>query len=191
MGKLKAFEETQKHIDEEDMPQSSTPIVEVKKEKSEKSLAFKALKIQERDSSDDEESALLSASIKRFVKFNKRTTGNVYGTKSNSKNKEEGSVPRCFKCNSKKHMKAYCPILAKEAEKGKEVKKYKENDAGMFATWGESDAEMLSSDEEDNGFRMVFASWQIPMRYTLHTLLLNLKMMNMLLYARMLILNMF
>ena len=50
-------------------------------------------------------------------------------------------------------MKAYCPILAKEAEKGKEVKKYKEKDAGMCATWGESDAEMLSSDEEDNGFK--------------------------------------
>ena len=80
----------QKQLDEDDEPQTSTPIVEVKKEKSEKSLAFKALKIQDESSSDDEESALLSASIKRFVKFNKRNTGNIYGTKSNSKNKEEG-----------------------------------------------------------------------------------------------------
>ena len=153
MGKLKAFEETQQHHEEEDALQVPIPAVEVKKEKSEKSLAFKALKIQEENASEDEESALLSASIKKFIKFNKKGTGNIYGATSNSKGKEKDTVPRCFKCNSKKHMKAYCPVLAKEAEKREDVKKHKDKDASMFATWGESDAEMLSSDEEDNGFK--------------------------------------
>ena len=37
--------------------------------------------------------------------------------------------------------------------KGKEVAKTKDRDAGMVATWGESDAEMLSSDEEDDDFK--------------------------------------
>ena len=45
MGKLMAFEETQRHIEEEDSPQSSIPLVDVKKEKQDKakSLAFKAI----------------------------------------------------------------------------------------------------------------------------------------------------
>ena len=151
MGKLKAFEETQQHHEEEEALQAPIPIAVVKKENTEKSLAFKALKGQEEDASEDEDSALLSASIKRFMKFNKKGTGNIYGATSNPKGNDKDHVPRCFKCNSKKHMKAYCPVLAKEAEMRENVKK--PNASAGIATWGESDAEMLSSDEEDDGFK--------------------------------------
>ena len=71
------------------------------------------------------------------MKFIKRKTGNIWGSKRNN----EESVPRCFKCNSKKHLKADCPMLKKEARKGKEVGKGKNKDAGMIATWGQSDTE--------------------------------------------------
>ena len=83
---------TQQHHEEEDDIQMPIPAVEVKKEKSEKSLAFKALKIQEESANDDEESALLSTSIKKFMKFNKRGTGNIYGATSNPKGKEKETV---------------------------------------------------------------------------------------------------
>ena len=59
MGKLKAFEETQQHHEEEEALQAPIPTAVVKKENTEKSLAFKALKGQEEDASEDEDSALL------------------------------------------------------------------------------------------------------------------------------------
>ena len=55
MGKLKAFEEQEKQLNEGDVPQASTPTAIVKQEKG-KSLAFKAYREeQEEDSSSDSE----------------------------------------------------------------------------------------------------------------------------------------
>ena len=85
MGKLKAFEEQMKQLDEDNEHQISLAKVEVKTEKTEKSLAFKALKIVEDSSSEDEDDVdvvLYTRGFNIFLKFNKRKTGNVFGNKS-------------------------------------------------------------------------------------------------------------
>ena len=94
----------------------------------------------------------MTRNFSRFLKFNKRKTGNPFGNKKFYKDKKDESIPRCFRCNSKKHLKADCPLMKNESGKQKEVAKYKDKEAN-YATWGESDAEMLSSDEEDKGFK--------------------------------------
>ena len=76
MGKLKAFEEQQKQLDKVDEPQSSTSIVEVKKERPQKNLAFKAIAIEEENSSERDEDvdvALLTRGFNKFLRFNKKS----------------------------------------------------------------------------------------------------------------------
>ena len=154
MGKLKAYEEQEKQLCEGDAPIAIAPPEVVKQEKG-KCLAFKAYKEDhEEDSSSDSEDdsddeiAMLTRRFSKFLKFNKRKTGIAFGNKKFYKEKKEGTVPRCFRCDSKKHLKADCPIHKSEMGKMKEVAK-----EAHYATWGESDAEMLSSDEEDSGFK--------------------------------------
>ena len=155
MGKLKAYEEQEKQLCEGDVPIAITPPEIVKHEKG-KSLAFKANKVEqkEEDSSSesedesDDEIVMLARKFTKFLKFNKRKTGTAYGNKKYYKEKKDGTVPRCFRCDSKKHLKADCPIYKSEMGKMKEVAK-----EAHYATWGESDAEMLSSEEEDSGFK--------------------------------------
>ena len=95
---------------------------------------------------------MLTRRFSKFLKFNKRKTGTAFGNKKFYKEKKDETVPRCFRCNSKKHLKADCPIWKSESGKKKEVVNFKDKEA-HYATWGESDAEMLSSYEEDSGFK--------------------------------------
>ena len=95
---------------------------------------------------------MLTRRFSKFLKFNKRKTGSPFGNKKFYKEKKDDTTPRCFRCNSKRHLKADCPMMKSESGKQKEVAKYKDKEA-HYATWGESDAEMLSSDEEDTGFK--------------------------------------
>ena len=69
MGKLKAFEEQEKQLDSKDAPQVSNPKVDVKKEKQEKSLAFKALKGEATSSSEDEGDDVIALLTRNFNKF--------------------------------------------------------------------------------------------------------------------------
>ena len=154
MGKLKAYEEQEKQLCEGDAPIASTTTEIVKQEKG-KSLAFKAYKEDHKedsfsDSEDDSEDeiAMLARRFTKFLKFNKRKTGSAFGNKKFYKEKKDETVLRCFRCNSKKHLNADCPIYKSEMGKMKEVAKEEH-----YATWGESDAEMLSSDEEDSEFK--------------------------------------
>ena len=155
MGKLKAFEVQLKVMD---IPAPATSIevkpeekqIAIKEEAKEKSMAFKAYKsFKPRkvvvDDSDDEIEDLTNT-FRRFLVNNKKFKGNVLGSR---KKGEDSSIPRCYRCNSKDHLKPDCPLMKKDKgnkEKDKQV---------LYATWGESDAEMLSSDEEDNndGFK--------------------------------------
>ena len=128
MGKLKAYEEQEKQLCEGDAPIAIAPPEVVKQEKG-KSLAFKAYKEdQEEESSSDSEDdsdneiAMLTKRFSKFLKFNKRKTGTPFGNKKFYKeSKKEGTVPRCFRCNSKMHLKADCPIYKSEMGKMKEV----------------------------------------------------------------------
>ena len=158
MGNLKAFEEQEKQLNEGDVPQASTPTAIVKQEKG-KSLAFKAYREEQEEASSsdseddrDDEIAMLTRRFSKFLKFNKRKTGTEFGNKKFYKEKKKETVPRCFRCNSKKHLKADCPVYKSESGKQKEVVNFKDKEA-HYATWGESDAEMLSSDKEDSGFK--------------------------------------
>ena len=132
-------------------------LVVVKQEKG-KSLAFKAYKEEEESSTDsednsDDEIALLTRRFSKFLKFNKCKTGSPFGSKKSSiKIRRMTQFQDASDVNSKKHLKADCPLLKSESGKQKEVAKFKDKEA-HYATWGESDAEMLSSDEEDTCFK--------------------------------------
>ena len=52
---------------------------------------------------------------------------------------------RCFHCDEKGHYKANCPQLKNEKGKGKELEKSKHS---YKATWGHSEDEISSSDDE-------------------------------------------
>ena len=103
-------------------------------------------------SSDDDEIEDLTNTFRRFLMNNKKFSGNVLGSR---KKGEESSTPRCYKCNSKEHLKPDCPLLKKDKDKYKGNKEKSLASKIFYATWGESDAEMLSSDEEENndGFK--------------------------------------
>ena len=85
-----AFEETQRHIEEEDLLYSHVPVAEVKKEKQDKpkSLAFKAILDVNEESSEEEdgdnEIALMTRNFNKYLKFNKRKTGSPFGQKKDS-----------------------------------------------------------------------------------------------------------
>ena len=156
MGKLKAFEVQSIMEYEEDHPsQSSTEAKATEKKviKEEKSIAFKTSKsgrqmkitIDSEDSSE-EEIALLANNFKKFLKYNKRTTGSPWG---NKRMKDGEEIVRCFHCDEKGHYKANCPHLKNEKGKGKEVDKGKQYyKHGNKAEWGHSEDEISSSDDE-------------------------------------------
>ena len=114
MGKLKDFEEQKRQLNSDDVPQASTPPAVVKHANG-KGLAFKAYKEEEEASStdseddSDDEIALLTRRFSKFLKFNKRKTGSPFGNKKFYKEKKDDSIPRCFRCNSKRHLNADCP----------------------------------------------------------------------------------
>ena len=158
MGKLKAFEVQTRIENEEDNPQKAiveVKIPEKKAIKEEKNLAFKSSKSgkQAKDSNDsdessDEEIALMTQGFRRFLKNNKRKTGNAWGNKRMFDGGDSQNV-RCFHCNEKGHFKANCPQLKNEKSKGKEPEKMRRSfKHGMRATWGHSEEEISSSDEE-------------------------------------------
>ena len=67
----------------------------------------------------------------------------------------DGSVPRCYKCNEKGHLKADCPQLKNEKnalDKGKMT-----FNRGMLATWSDDEAIELPGSDDDNdvGFKNV------------------------------------
>ena len=156
MGKLKAFEvQSIMEYEEDHPPQSSTEAKATEKKaiKEEKSIAFKSSKsgrqmkitIDSEDSSE-EDIALLANNFKKFLKYNKRTTGSPWG---NKKMKDGEEIVRCFHCDEKGHYKANCPHLKNEKGKGKEVDKGKQHyKHGNKAEWGHSEDEISSSDDE-------------------------------------------
>ena len=88
MGKLIAFEETQKHIDEEDFVLNRLRlIVEVKEGETGQSrrawhskLSWMQMMIAlAMKKNDDEAIALLTKNFNKFLKFNKRKTGSPFG----------------------------------------------------------------------------------------------------------------
>ena len=127
MGKLMAFEETQRHIAEEDLLYSNASTTEVKKEKQEKSksLAFKDILDANEESSEDEdgdhEIVLMTRNFNKYLKFTKRKTGSPFGQKKAFKDKKDDTVPRCFRCQSKKNLKAGLSF-AQARDQGKEKK---------------------------------------------------------------------
>ena len=156
MGKLKAFEvQTIMEYEEEhpQMPPSEAKATEKKLIKEEKSIAFKSsksgrhMKITiDSDDSSEEDMAMLASNFKRFLKFNKKTTGSPWG---NRKMKDDEEFVRCFHCDEKGHYKANCPHLKNEKGKVKvqdNGKKYYKH--GNKATFGHSEEEISSSDEE-------------------------------------------
>ena len=123
--------------------------------KEEKNLAFKSSKSgkearssKDSDVSSDDEIALMTHGFPKFLKNNKRKTGNAWGNKKMFDG-GDSHVVRCFRCNEKGHIKAECPLLKNEKNKGKEAEKPRRSfNRGMCATWGHSEEEISSSDEE-------------------------------------------
>ncbi|XP_038698267.1 uncharacterized protein LOC119995869 [Tripterygium wilfordii] len=101
-----------------------------------------ALKVDDKDSSnDEEEAALLAKHFRKFMKF-KKQGGFKSKAHGKGRNKED---PTCFKCGKLGHMIANCPKASKTGFKGKakvEKKAFK-------ATWDESSDESSSDEEEE------------------------------------------
>ena len=90
----------------------------------------------------------MTQGFRRFLKHNKKKTGSAWGNKRMFDGGESQNV-RCFHCNEKGHFKANCPQLKNEKTKGKEPEKNRHSyKHGMRATWGHSEEEISSSDEE-------------------------------------------
>ena len=112
----------------------------------EKSIAFKALQSDEAKQLD-EDFAFLTKRFGKFLKNNKARTGTVWG---NHKPDGDSSAPRCFRCNAIGHMKAECPLMKNEKQKGKEVAQPARSfQRGMLATFGAEDANELSSSDDE------------------------------------------
>ena len=159
MGKLKAFEVQTIMEDEEDHPQRAVAEVkeaEKKLVKEEKNIAFKTSKSgkqhkkasSDSEDSSDDEIALMTQGFKRYLKHNKKKTGSAWGNRRMIEGGDAQSA-RCFNCNEKGHFKANCPQLKFERGRGKEPEKNKPSyKHGMRATWGHSEDEISSSDDE-------------------------------------------
>ena len=152
MGKLKAFEVQLKMMSLEPKKDEK---VETKVVKVEKNIAFKSSKLHYEDNNDfdPEEIAMITRNFNKFLKNNFRKTGNAWENAKYNKEGGDSSVPRCFKCNEKGHLKADCPTS--KDSKGKELEKGKHSfNKGMLATWDDDDVEELhSSDDNNDGFQ--------------------------------------
>ena len=147
MGNLKAHE-VQMKVDSSSSKKDNA-IVEVKKPREEKNIAFKAMKallIESSESSGDD----MGVVMKHLAKSLKKKEGKKEALKG-----KVSFIPRCFNCNKKGHMKNECPFLSKEKENelGGEASERKKGKAkfkrmfkrGMLAAFGASDADELSS----------------------------------------------
>ena len=108
MGNLKAHE-VQMKVDSNSSKKDNA-IVEVKKPREEKNIAFKAMKallIESSESSGDD----MGVVMKHLAKSLKKKEGKKEALKG-----KVSFIPRCFNCNKKGHMKNECPFLSKEKE---------------------------------------------------------------------------
>ena len=148
MGNLKAHE-VQMKVDSNSSKKDNA-IVEVKKQKEEKNIAFKAMRALLIDSSESTSEDDVNVVMKHLAKTLKKKEGKKEALKG-----KVAFIPRCFGCNRKGHMKNECPFLSKEKGKelGGEASDGKKGKAkfrrsfkrGMLAAFGASDADELSS----------------------------------------------
>ena len=121
MGKLKAFKVQLKMMNIESKKDEK---IESKVFKVEKNIAFKSTETRSKknNDSDPKEIATITRNFNKFLKNNYKKTGNAWGNLKYNKESGDGSVPHCFKCNEKRHLKAVCPQLKNDklqAGKGK------------------------------------------------------------------------
>ena len=115
------------------------------------SIALKASKIpqsssDESDSDEQDDVAMITRQVRKFLKKKKTSQGNFKEAKRNHIHKCESSKERdiiCYECKEPDHMRGECPKLLRKIKKERHNKR-----KAMVATWSDEDSDTSSSSED-------------------------------------------